>query len=58
MRARHPQFAIVTGASSAISAMLAGKTEVVPGFFNWLSSQLAQMSPRTLNERIAGKFFR
>jgi len=42
-------------AKVAIQALLAGKTEVVPGLKNKLTSFLSRLLPKTLIERIAAK---
>lgn len=41
-----------------IDGMLKGKAEIIPGFVNWLSSQLTGFVPKVLTEKIAAGLYK
>lgn len=45
-------------AKIAIRGMFAGKAEIIPGFTNYLSAQLASMVPKNLTEKIAAGIYK
>jgi len=45
-------------AKTAVSGMLAGKMEIIPGFTNWLSSKLAEIVPKGIPEGIARNLYK
>ncbi len=45
-------------AKAAIDGMLAGKSEIIPGFTNWISAKLAEIVPKPLTERIAMNLYK
>ncbi len=45
-------------AKIGIAGMLKGKSEIVPGFINWLSVQLTYLVPKSLTEKIAQELYK
>lgn len=44
-------------AQKAIRAMLKGKAEVIPGWYNWVAAMSSKFAPIKMSTRIARKFF-
>jgi len=42
----------------AVSGMLGGKREIIPGFTNWISSKLAEIVPKGIPEGIANNLYK
>ncbi len=45
-------------AKIGIAGMLKGKSEIVPGFINWISVQLTYLVPKSLTEKIAQELYK
>jgi short-subunit dehydrogenase len=42
----------------AVTGMLSGKSEIIPGFVNWISVNLTYLVPKVLTEKIAGDLYK
>jgi uncharacterized protein len=45
-------------ARRGLSAMFKGKTEIIPGFVNWLTAQLTRLVPKSITEKIAAGLYK
>jgi len=60
IKERADKFSMSAGsvARIGIDGMLKGKAEIIPGFVNWFSSQLAGFVPKVLTEKIAAGLYK